>query len=79
MAQYTLEVAQQHLDSWLAAELALSTGQSYTIGNRSLTRANVKEVMDQIRYWSVQVAACKREELGLPAKRRVRRYLPLDL
>lgn len=43
--------AQTHLDAWLAADLAIATGKSYTIGNRQLTRADVQEVRDQIGYW----------------------------
>jgi hypothetical protein len=79
MPLYTLEVAQTHLDSWLAAELALSTGQSYTIGTRSLTRVNLPDVMTQIKYWQKQVEDCNRAVAGLRARSRVRRYVPTDL
>lgn len=44
--------AQAHLDAWMAADLALSTGQSYSIGTRTLTRNNAEEVRKQITYWS---------------------------
>lgn len=79
MPLYTLEVAQAHLNSWLAAELALSTGQSYTIGTRSLTRANLADVMAQIKYWQKQVDECLRHGAGLRPRSRVRRYVPTDL
>ncbi len=75
MPQYTIEVAQEHLNAWLAAEMAISTGQSYTIANRSLTRANLTEVMQQIRYWQQQV-----EIITNGGRRsRIRRYVPMDL
>lgn len=73
MPRYSLEVAQRHLDAWLAAELALSTGKSYTIGPRSLTRANLDDVMKQIRYWQAQVDVAKGNR-----RSRMRRYVPID-
>lgn len=48
----TLTDAQAHLNAWLAADLAVANGQSYSIGDRSLTRANVAEIKQQIGYWS---------------------------
>lgn len=44
--------AQTHLDAWEAADLAIATGKSYTIGNRQLSRADAEEVRAQITYWS---------------------------
>lgn len=79
MPLYTLETAQMHLNSWLAAELAISTGQSYTIGTRSLTRANLKDVREAIQFWQRQVLHCQRAALGLRPASRVRRYVPTDL
>lgn len=60
----TLERAKIHLDAWYNAELAVSTGQSYSIGSRSLTRANLSEIREQIKYWEDRVAQLrgKREE-----------------
>ncbi len=43
--------AQTHLDTWLAADTALATAKSYTIGNRTLTRADLAEVRDHVAYW----------------------------
>lgn len=79
MPLYTLETALLHLNAWLAAELAISTGQSYTIGTRSLTRANLKDVREAITYWRGQVVACQRAAQGLRPASRVRRYVPTDL
>jgi hypothetical protein len=52
-----LATAQAHLDAWLAADLAVSKGQSYAIGTRSLTRANAAEIRTQIEYWKAHVNA----------------------
>ena len=40
MAGITLEVAQKKLNLWLEAQDIIATGQSYTIGSRTMTRAN---------------------------------------
>ena len=42
----TLEIAKKHLDAWLEAELEVTTHQSYTIGSRSLTKANLSEIRE---------------------------------
>ena len=55
MAGITLAQAQTQLNTWLAADTAVATGQSYTIGNRALTRANAKEIRENITYWDEQV------------------------
>ena len=59
----TLQQAQEHLDAWLAADLALSKGMSYTIntggGTRTLERSNAAEVAERIQYWSTQVDILK--------------------
>lgn len=67
------ETAQTHLDAWLAAELAVTKGQSYTIGTRELQRADLKEIRETIDYWQkkVQQASGRRS--------RVYRALPRDL
>ena len=39
-----LEIARKHLEAWLAAELEVTTHQSYTIGSRSLTKADLSEI-----------------------------------
>ena len=51
----TTSQAQQQLDAWIAADAAVATGQSYTIGQRSLTRADVDQIRQQIQYWQATV------------------------
>ncbi len=74
----TFEIAQKHLDAWLEAELEVTTHQSYTIGSRSLTKANLSEIRKQIEYWSDQVARLENiEKRG--GRNRVYRAVPRDL
>lgn len=56
MAAYSIETAKIHLNSWLTAELEVTTHQSYTIGSRSMTKADLKEIGERIKYWKGEVA-----------------------
>lgn len=76
MAGWTLEQAREHLNAWLQAELAVSTGQRYRIGSRDLTRANLSEIRERITFWSNEVA---RLEKGRTSGARVIRVVPRDL
>ena len=74
----SLEIAKKHLDAWLTAELEVTTHQSYTIGSRSLTKANLSEIRQQIEYWRNQVARLENiEKRG--GSNRVFRAVPRDL
>lgn len=78
MAAITLETAKRHLDMWLEAETQVAINQSYTIGGKSFTRANLGEIRKQIEYWGNKVA----ELQNLAKKRgrnRVYRVVPRDL
>lgn len=78
MAAITLETAKRHLDMWLEAETQVAINQSYTIGGKSFTRANLGEIHKQVEYWSNKVA----ELQNLAKKRgrnRVYRVVPRDL
>jgi hypothetical protein len=46
-----------HRDEWLAAESAVSTGQTIQIGGRTLTRVELPHIRASINYWSAQVDA----------------------
>ena len=52
----TTTTAQTALDAWVAADLAVAKGQSYSMNGRSLTMANVKEIREQIQYWERRLA-----------------------
>jgi Family of unknown function (DUF6148) len=55
MAGITLAQAEAQLTTWLAASTAVSQGQAYTIGSRSLSRANAREIREQIEFWDAWV------------------------
>ena len=55
MAGITSAQAETQLAAWLAADTAVASGQAYTIGGRSLTRANAKEIRENITYWDQKV------------------------
>ena len=67
---FTVEQCQAHLDAWLEADLAVSKGQSYTIGKRVLTRVNATEIADIIRIY---------EDRLQPAKRRCSGYRTIQI
>lgn len=76
MASWTLAEARNMLNMWIEAEKAVATSQSYSIGSRSLTRANLAEIRKSIEYWRNEVAAL---EKGNSNGRRVVRVIPRDL
>ena len=62
MAVFTKEMCNKKLNTWLAAEEAVATGQSYQIGNRMLTRADLKQIREQMEYWAGKLAQAEAEE-----------------
>ena len=78
MAGITLEIAEKHLDEWLNAELEVTTNQSYTIGTRSLTRANLSEIRKQVEFWESKVAQLRNRQAH-KSRNRVFRVVPRDL
>lgn len=53
--QRQYQQALEMVDLWIAAEKALTTGKTYTIGTRSLTRVDLPEVREAINYWENEV------------------------
>ena len=76
MAGITLETAQKQLDLWIVAEEKVTHGQSYQIGNRSLTYADLTQIGKRIEYWSNKVAELSRAKTG---RNRMGRFVPRDL
>lgn len=65
MAGISLVQAQAQLNAWIAASLAVAGNQSYTIGMRTLTRANAKEITGLISYWERRVQQLSRGPGGM--------------
>ena len=55
MAGITLAQAEAQLALWIAADTAVATGQSYSVGGRELTRADAAEIRNNIIFWDSQV------------------------
>ena len=75
MGGITVEIAREKLNTWLEAEEALATSQSYTMGTMSLTRADLKQVRENITYWNDMVTKLERAEKG---RNRIYRGIPMD-
>lgn len=78
MAGITLKIAQKHLNAWLEAELQVTTNQSYTIGSRSLTRADLADIREQIDFWEGKVAKLENQQKH-GGRNRMIRIVPRDL
>ncbi|MNW32430.1 hypothetical protein D3C74_93720 [compost metagenome] len=76
MPNITLEEAKENLTAWRDAEMALATGQSYSIKGRSITRVPMSTILERIRYWSKVV-----DDLENPGRRRsrTRAFTPFDI
>ena len=62
MAVFSKELCQRKLNTWNAAEERIATGQSYQIGTRSLTRADLEDVRKEMEYWAAKLAEAETEE-----------------
>ena len=71
----SIEEARATLRMWLEAERAVATGQSYRIGTRSLTRANLADIRESIQFWRREIAKLEAKHTGA----RVFRAVPRDL
>lgn len=66
-----LETAQRMLDKWIEAEEMVMSGQSYSMGSRSLTRANLNEIGNRIKFYQREVGKLKNK-----GRSRVRYVVP---
>ena len=64
MAGITLAQAETQLAAWLECSVKVATGQTYTIGGRTLTRANAQYILEQIDYWDQKVKAVSTNASG---------------
>jgi hypothetical protein len=55
MAGITLAQAEAKLQQYLDAEEKVLLGQEYTIGNRTLRRADLAEIREGVTYWNGKV------------------------
>ena len=68
------EMLEKRLDAYYKAEMAVLTGQSYQIGTRKLTRADLSEIRKAIEDLETEIS-----NADSGGKRKVFRGLPRDL
>ena len=73
-----LQIAKDHYLAWCEAEIAVANGQEYTIGSRRLRRADLSDILAQIKYWRSRIDAEEAAENGR-SRGRVYRVIPRDI
>lgn len=71
MAGITQAQAQAQLDTYLAAETAVLSSQSYEIAGRKLTRADLDSIQKGIALWNGRVIALANQARGRSRSRTV--------
>lgn len=76
MSVITKEMAKEMLQLWIDAERTVAIkGKSYTIGSRSLTSADLPEIVERIKFWRNEL---EKLESGYGSGARVFRAVPRD-
>lgn len=70
-----IEFLKERLELYYDAERRILEGQSYRLGSRELTRANLKQVQDKIKELESQIDAMEKNGT---TKRKVYRVAPMD-
>ncbi len=78
MAIFSKQFCQQKLNTWLEAEEKVATGQEYQIGTRKLTRADLKEIRNEMEYWAEKLAEAEVSEKAR-GRNRLYRFVPRDV
>jgi hypothetical protein len=60
----TLAQAEAKLTKWLAADDAVASGQSFAMGDKTLTLANSAEIRENIDYWEAKVSHLSNSRTG---------------
>jgi hypothetical protein len=76
MASWTLAEAKDLLDAWIAADLALASGQTARVGQMTLTRVDEQRLASRITFWRREV---ERLTAGRGPGARIVRVVPRDL
>ena len=77
MAVFSKKLCEKKLQTWLDAEEAVAAGQSYQIGTRMLTRADLKQIREQMEYWAGKLAEAEAaEQRG--GRNRIFQFVPRD-
>jgi hypothetical protein len=71
MVGITLEQAQAQLESYMTAEIAVLSNQSYKIGNREFKRADLAAIQVGISTWNDRVQDLQRKQVGRSRSRTI--------
>lgn len=71
MSIWTRDELLSLLADWKAAYKAASTGKSYTIAGRSLTRQDIPAIREQLAYLERELASLSRGQSGPVVRRAV--------
>jgi len=77
MAAWTLAQAQAKVTEWMTAETKVAEGQAYSIAGRMMTRADLREIREEIKFWGAQVERLELAASSGSAGMRVRTGVPL--
>lgn len=70
-----IQLKKKRLEEYYIAESKILNSQSYTLGSKTLTRANLKDVQNMIKMLENEISTL--EAYGTK-KRRIRRVVPID-
>lgn len=76
MALFSSTLCQARLDMYLAAEEKVLAGQSYSIGGRTLTRADLAEISKGITLWASRLKQAQADEARGSSGVRMMRVVP---
>lgn len=65
MAGITLAQSEAMLSTWMVALEKIASGQEYTIGSRTLKRADLADAQKQVEYWDGKVKELSRGTTGI--------------
>lgn len=71
-----LKILKNRLHIYYEAEEAILSSQSYSLGSKSLTRADLAKVQDMIKSLEGEIELLESSSMG---KRLVKRIIPVDL
>lgn len=64
MVRFSVEFCKEQLAKYVEAEAKVLNSQSYSIGGRTMTRANLQEIRKGIEDWAARLAEAERVAAG---------------
>jgi len=72
-----LEQAKMMRDDWIKAEAQVMAGQSYSIDGKTVTKANLSEIRNSVKFWENKVSMLNRKLKG-KGSIRIKNVVPMD-